>query len=312
MKSDFIPYLRRSDRRALLFLLLLLIISGVLIFGLDGKPESNALTDADSLAARRGGDGWCYGRYGRRDSSRARTYYYNEGGAYDSDNAMHVERFPFDPNTADSTQLLRLGLRPWQVRNIYKYRAHGGIYRKPSDFARLYGLTQKEYRELEPYIRISADYQPAALLHFKDSMPRRDTVNYPVKLKPQEHIALNETDTLKLMKVPGIGRYFARQIVYYGQRLGGYHDVHQLLEIEGFPEDALSYFVEDDRPPQRLNLNKLSLNRLHRHPYISFYQARAICDYRRLKGPLHSLADLRLLKEFSPEAIKRLEPYVEF
>lgn len=29
-----------------------------------------------------------------------------------------VETFPFDPNTADSTQLLRLGLQPWQVRNI--------------------------------------------------------------------------------------------------------------------------------------------------------------------------------------------------
>ena len=28
------------------------------------------------------------------------------------------ETFPFDPNTADSTQLLRLGLQPWQVRNI--------------------------------------------------------------------------------------------------------------------------------------------------------------------------------------------------
>ena len=24
-----------------------------------------------------------------------------------------VETFPFDPNTADSTQLLRLGLQPW-------------------------------------------------------------------------------------------------------------------------------------------------------------------------------------------------------
>ena len=29
------------------------------------------------------------------------------------------ELFYFDPNTADSTQLLRLGLQPWQVRNIY-------------------------------------------------------------------------------------------------------------------------------------------------------------------------------------------------
>ena len=80
-----------------------------------------------------------------------------------------VEEFPFDPNTADSSQLLRLGLQPWQVRNIYRYRAKGGIYRKKEDFARLYGLTVKDYRRLEPYIRISSDYLPAATLFGKES-----------------------------------------------------------------------------------------------------------------------------------------------
>ena len=44
----------------------------------------------------------------------------------------------------------------------------------------------------------------------------------------------------------------------------------------------------------------------------NFAQAKAITDYRRLKGPLHSLQDLRLQKDFTPEAIQRLEPYVEF
>ena len=34
----------------------------------------------------------------------------------------------FDPNTADSTLLLQLGLQPWQVRSVYKFRAHGGVY----------------------------------------------------------------------------------------------------------------------------------------------------------------------------------------
>lgn len=41
--------------------------------------------------------------------------------------------FFFDPNTADSTALLRLGLSPWQVRNIYKYRARGGRYHRPDN-----------------------------------------------------------------------------------------------------------------------------------------------------------------------------------
>ena len=83
---------------------------------------------------------------------------------YNQGEEQRAERFPFDPNTADSTTLLRLGLQPWQVANIYRYRSHGGIYRRPEDFARLYGLTQKQYRELEPYIRISADYRPAVEL----------------------------------------------------------------------------------------------------------------------------------------------------
>ena len=88
-----------------------------------------------------------------KSQSKGKTYIYATEEA-------PVETFPFDPNTADSTQLLRLGLAPWQVRAIYHYRAKGGVFRRPSDFARLYGLTAKQYRELEPYIRISADYLP--------------------------------------------------------------------------------------------------------------------------------------------------------
>ena len=56
----------------------------------------------------------------------------------------------------------------------------------------------------------------------------------------------------------------------------------------------------------------MTLNQLQRHPYISFYQAQAIIEYRRLRGPLKSLDDLKLHRDFPPEAISRLKPYVEF
>jgi len=222
-----------------------------------------------------------------------------------------VEQFPFDPNTADSTQLLRLGLQPWQVQNIYKYRARGGIYRKKEDFARLYGLTVKDYRRLEPYIRISADYQPAASL-VKDDQPVRDSLKYPRKLEANEHIELNSADTAQLMKVPGIGSYYARRILRYGKQLGGYVSVDQLDEIENFPSEAKKYFVLSPSQPQQLNVNKLSLQQLRRHPYINYYRAKTIVDYRRLHGPINSLQDLRLSKDFPPEVIARLAPYVTF
>lgn len=221
------------------------------------------------------------------------------------------ETFPFDPNTADSTQLLRLGLEPWQVRNIYKYRGRGGIYRKKEDFARLYGLTVKDYRRLEPYIRISSDYLPASTLVQEEHVVR-DTLRYPVKIGEGEQVVLNTADTTELRKVPGIGTYYAARIVRYGQRLGGYVSVDQLDEIEDFPQEAKKYFTIQDAHPQQLNVNQLTLQQLRKHPYINFYQAKAIVDYRRLHGNLKSLQELRLSKDFPPEAIERLTPYVTF
>ena len=214
--------------------------------------------------------------------------------------------------------------RCWQVRNIYKYRAKGGIYRQKEDFAKLYGLTVKQYRELEPYIQISSDYQPAAMLvggarESRDSRNSSDTresrdssLHYPVKIKENEHVVLNTADTTQLRTVPGIGAYYAKEIVRHGQWLGGYVSVDQLDEIEGFPQESKKYFVIQGASPKKLNVNKLNLQQLRKHPYINYYQAKTILDYRRLHGKITSLDDLRLSKDFPPEAIRRLEPYVEF
>jgi DNA uptake protein ComE-like DNA-binding protein len=221
----------------------------------------------------------------------------------------HTEEFYFDPNTADSTQLLRLGLPAWMVRNIYRYRARGGVYRSKRDFAQTYGLTKKDYLRLEPYIRISDDYQAASTLFSKEE---RDTLRYPAKLKDGEYIVLNTADTTELMKVPGIGSYYAKEIVRHGKWIGGYVSVDQLDEIEDFPQTAKKYFVVSHPTPQRLNINKLSLQELRRHPYINYYQAKAIVDYRRLHGDIKSLRDLRFSSDFTDEDIRRLEPYIAY
>lgn len=283
----------------MIFLLAVVVLSAVVVGIMDKGGMSSQLARTDSLTA---------------DSSirkaavrRGVQYIYNV-------ETVHRKLSAFDPNTADSTLLLSLGLQPWQVRSIYRYRAKGGIYRQPSDFARLYGLTVKQYKELLPYIHISDEYKPAAEVYGRTDAVRsgRDTLRYPVKLQPGQYVTLDDADTASLRKVPGIGRYYASRIVRYRNDLGGYVSVAQLSEIEGIPEAALSYFRVTGGAVRKLNLNRLTLNELKHHPYINFYQARRIIDYRRLKGPLHGIDDLRLLKDFSQRDIERLRPYVEF
>lgn len=132
------------------------------------------------------------------------------------------------------------------------------------------------------------------------------------KIAEGELVDLATADTTVLMTVPGIGSYYARRIVQYGERLGGYVSVSQLDEIGDLPEATRRYMTIISPNPKKLNVNRLSLNELRRHPYINFYQAKAITDYRRLHGNLKSLNELRLSKDFPQDAIERLLPYVEY
>ena len=294
--------MNHNDRRILIVTIItgVFILLGIFLLGEDSSSSRESRISRDSRDTS-------YSRYTRHTS----------------------ETFYFDPNTADSTQLLRLGLQPWQVRNIYRYRAKGGVYQKKEDFARLYGLTVKDYRRLEPYIRISEDYLPASTLVGKKqyrrdrnystyrnyssySTDRADTLRYPVKIRKGEHIVLNTADTTMLRKVPGIGTYYAKEIVRYGRWLGGYVNVNQLDEIDHFPKEAKKYFVINRPSPQKLNINKLSLQELHRHPYINYYQAKAITEFRRIYGEIKSLQDLRFSSDFTERDIQRLTPYIEY
>ena len=290
-----------SDRLILVFVLVLGLAVAAVAWLVGRQPVETAFTETDSLlfAGKTTGGG--------RSKARKQLTYRQDYVA--------AKPFAFDPNTADSTELLRLGLKPWQVRNIYKYRAKGGVFRKAEDFARIYGLSKKEYRALRPYITISDDYRPASELVGERKplqVSERDTLKFPVKIAAGEQVVLNRADTAMLRRVPGIGSAWAKRIAAYGKRLGGYVAVGQLLELDDFPKEALAYFRVDSPTPEKLNLNKLTVAQMRRHPYINFFQARAIDDYRRLRGPLHSLDDLRLHRDFKPEDIERLRPYVCF
>lgn len=174
---------------------------------------------------------------------------------------------------------------------------------------------KKPYHERTVYVRTKVVYRDTAYQRGRrltDAEHDSVVAHYQPKIRRGEHIVLNTADTTALKTIPGIGPYFARKIVEYGERLGGYVSIDQLDEIENFPLEAKDYLTIVNPSPRKLNLNRLSLNDLKRHPYINFYQARAITDYRRLHGPLKSLDDLRLSKDFPNDVIERLLPYVEY
>ena len=243
------------------------------------------------------------------------------------------ESVPFDPNTADSATLLRLGLSPWQVRSIYRYRAKHGRYHKPEDFMRVPGMTNEQWDRLRPYVRIATEFQyvaPSASPEeerleglrslalemedsaYQDSISRGDTVVHSPKLSPGQTIDINRADTTQLKKIPGIASKRAARIVAYRRSLGGFVSIEQAMEAIEMPDSVLKYMALSPVEVTRINVNKLSVQQLMKHPYLNFYQAKAIFEHRRNKGDLHSFDEFSRLEGFRQTDLDRLRPYITF
>ena len=165
-----------------------------------------------------------------------------------------TESFRFDPNTVSVDDLRRLGFSPKQAQSIDNYRKKGGRFRRKSDFAKSYVVSDSVFRRLEPYIDIPL-------------------------------VDLNLADSAAFDALPGIGGWFASKIIAHRQALGGYSYKEQLMDISRFDRakyDALSDLVTVS--PEHVKpypLWSLSADSLRLHPYIGNYEtARAIVLYR--------------------------------
>lgn len=363
MLKDFFKYhLRRSDRRAMFIILLL--VNGVLAVMLINRQHDTSALDiltadststnisdrlpapmsfdpntADSLTLRAAGlsprvtrNLIAYrtaGGHFRRPEDLARLY-----GMTDSmmNEVMPYLRFPavprtsdsrppkgtslpspvpFDPNTADSLTLRAAGLNARVTRNLIAYRTAGGHFRRPEDLARLYGMTNEMLTQVKPYLRFSDMPRDTLTDVSKAKLPDDSlyTAPRPAKLHDGERVDLNLADSSDLVRIPGIGPYYARRILSYRQRLGGFVSTAQLTDIPNLP-DITPWVELAEGSQRRINLNKASLSQLKAHPYIGYYKARAIVNLREQEGRIAYLKQLSWLEEFSEDDVNRLEPYV--
>ena len=220
----------------------------------------------------------------------------------------------FDPNTVDSITLLHLGFKPWQAKNMLKYRAKGGKYRKKEDMKKLYGMTDSMYIALEPYICItlenvlvdSAQVDSAKM----DSLPKWRSI------KKDTILNLRTADTTELKMIRGIGSYRAKMIVRYREQLGGYARVEQMLEARGMDkvvaDSILPHFYIDSVIVNKMPVNKMRPEVLQRHPYLNFEQAKAIYEYRRKHIRIKSAEELKKIKGLSSEDIEKIVIYLDF
>jgi DNA uptake protein ComE-like DNA-binding protein len=131
---------------------------------------------------------------------------------------------------------------------------------------------------------------------------------------PPVMIELNSADTLDLQQLRGIGPGFARRIVQYRERLHGYCDKKQVLEVFGMDtgryqliERNLAVNRDSIRP---FDLNAVTFKELLRHPYFPFPVTKNIMIYRQKNKMFRSLDELRRVDGITDSLFSRMIIYL--
>lgn len=217
----------------------------------------------------------------------------NSGKIVSNEKIANPVLFKFDPNNLPANKWQQLGLSEKQIATIKNYEAKGGRFFNKQDVQKIYAITAEDYKRLEPYINIQEGYVKSAII-----------------------IELNSADSAKLTRINGIGPSFAKRILEYRKRLGGFLSKEQLREIYGMDEEKFNQVKNqisiNPASITKIKINQVDFEGLRRFPYLTNKQTNAIIQYRNQHGNYNSIDDMRNIVILNDDILRKIEPYIDF
>ena len=220
---------------------------------------------------------------------------------------QQIKLFKFDPNHLTAEEWKKLGLSEKQIEVIKNYKEKGGKFYKKEDLKKIYSISEKKYKSLEPFIIIPSKKKQ------QRKKQQKEIVKKP-KIKKNIIIELNTADSAGLTKLYGIGPTFSSRIIKYRNLLGGFYSKNQLLEIYGFDSTRLKMIIKnisvEPEKINKININNAGFKELLKHPYISYELTSQIFKFRKKQGQLKNIEQLKKIDLVNDSLFQKIVPYL--
>lgn len=229
------------------------------------------------------------------------------------DNQLVIKPFEFNPNEASVDDFRTLGLNKKLAQRIVNYRNKGGHFYKKEDLKKIYDFTEKLYSQLENYIVLPEQEKPKK--YAQSTFVKKEYPN-DKSTRPSVKIDINQSTAEDWQQLRGIGPGYAKKIVNFRDKLGGFASISQVGETYYFPDSVFQKvkpFLIESPILEKININQIEEEALKKHPYFSWKQAKAVIRYRKQHGNFENLADLqKVIGVFKSSDWTRIAPYLEF
>ena len=207
----------------------------------------------------------------------------------------------FNPNTYTLTDWTNLGLSEKQSVVVLKFTSRG-IYSE-EDLKRIFVIPDVLFE----LIRDSVIY-PERI----QNTPNQES--FKKQAKQITLINLNTADTTEFMKIYGIGAFYAKQIIRYREKLGGYITKEQLFEVWKMTPEAYDKIKDhvfiSEKDVKRININSVTIEVLNAHPYLNWNQANSIVKMRMQRNGFKNIEEIKESVLIDSETYEKLFPYL--
>lgn len=204
----------------------------------------------------------------------------------------------FDPNLYSEKEWITLGLSEKQAAVVLKFTKRG-VYSN---------------EQLEKIFVIPSELY--VLIKDSTIYPKKENnVEYAKKeAKEIILIEINGSDQSELETIPGVGSFYAKSILNYREKLGGFHYREQLLEVWKMDIEKYNaiekYIKIDPTKIRKMELNTISVEGLKEHPYLNWNIANSIIKIRNQKGNFKSINEIKESVLIDIELFEKLKPYL--
>ena len=222
--------------------------------------------------------------------------------------------YPFNPNYISDYKGYLLGLSVQQIDKLHAFRESGKYVNTAADFKSVTGVHDTVLAKISPYFKFG-NFQAKAK---HPSSPQNNiSANAVTTGTAIKVIDINDALEEDLVKVYGIGPYYAKVILRRRSALGGFVNMAQMDDFAEFSTEAKAglkknFAVLQKPEVEKINVNTASLLQLSRFPYFNRDIAKSIITERSMSGKLTKIDDLLKITGFPVDKEKIIALYLEF
>lgn len=230
-------------------------------------------------------------------------------------------KFVFDPNQTTESDWDRLGLQKKQIQTINNYLQKGGRFILKSDLRKIYGISEADYLELEPYIDLPETYGNQNHLYDGSSIKKNRAEMFyfdPNRIGDEEWMRLGFT--AKQVQV-------IRKYIDAGGKFHKREDLKKLYVISEEKYDEINEFVViNEEEGKEINMNdnladekykrRIDINSMNQEQIIELggnwkYYGQRIVKYRNLLGGFYTKEQLLEVYGFREDFYDEISGLIE-